>query len=330
MRSFSPFLSFQNIDFPDLTIDQQKKLCLTVQCRVELFHSNVCNGVEKGWPKRMFKKPDFQALGPKEKRCIYRDMERKAVFLYNKYVDEDRLAKRRRRRTNNTLAPILELIYRRNRFLRLKALGEPEPGYDAIVSESSMVADSEDENADLSLQTVINTGNTGTQKSNADRITDLNDNDCSSNAISENDQHGIENGVQRSGEWESKSTYTITQNFTIEEIAELHDNILIVGSECNVSSNSNEDALSEVISDDVVSSSQDTQSQGQRVDEQMPDMRSQDLLLGTPLIKSAARRRSALFDPDMDEDIDDEPNVDSLDFLSQCMTGQTSTQQQRQ
>lgn len=91
---------------------------------MELGRSNVCTGVERGWPKRMFSKPNFNDLEPKEKRCIYRTMERKAVFLYNRYVDVNRLKQRCRRRTTNALAYYYEERYRKQLFKRIKALGE--------------------------------------------------------------------------------------------------------------------------------------------------------------------------------------------------------------
>lgn len=93
---------------------------------MELGRSNVCIGVQKSWPKRMFKKQNFDDLEPKEQRCIIRDMERKAVLLHNKYVDEERMKQRCRRRTKNTLAWYYEKRYRKNLFMRVKALGEKE------------------------------------------------------------------------------------------------------------------------------------------------------------------------------------------------------------
>lgn len=91
---------------------------------MELARSNVCTGVERSWPKRMFGKPTFNDLNPKEKRCIYRDMQRKGVALYGKYVDENRLKKRCRYRTACTLAPYREVRYLKHQFMRIKALGE--------------------------------------------------------------------------------------------------------------------------------------------------------------------------------------------------------------
>lgn len=58
----------------------------------------------------MFNKEKYEQLTPKEKRCIDRNMQKKAVRLYNTYVDEQRLADRRRRRTLRALA----LYYRKN------------------------------------------------------------------------------------------------------------------------------------------------------------------------------------------------------------------------
>lgn len=56
----------------------------------------------------MFKKPTFNDLDPKEQHCIHHDMQRKGVSLYNKYVDEDRLKQRCRRRTTNAMAQYWE------------------------------------------------------------------------------------------------------------------------------------------------------------------------------------------------------------------------------
>lgn len=319
------FFSFQDTDAPDLTNEQRIELCLTVPCKVELFHSNVCNGVEKSWPKRMFKKANFQLLNPKEQRCIYRDMERKAVSLHNLYVDETRLAARRQRRTSRALAPFYELIYRKNLFLRIKALDEPEAGYDAIINESNILTDSE---ADESQQTVIDTGNTaGTQKSNEDRESiDLSGNDCSSDVASENAEH--QNGRRTlDSHWKSKSTYTITQNFSIQEIADTMDNNngTIIARECNVSSS--HDEYNVEMSESVVSSSQDsnfeTQSQSQNHHgNSTPELQSIDLMFGTPSINIARHRTNVLLNGDEGSEIE----FDSLDFLSQGMTAPTSTQ----
>lgn len=52
-------------------------------------------------------------------------MQRLGVMLYNKYVDEKVLAKRLQKRTDVTLAPYLELNYRKNLYQRMEALGTP-------------------------------------------------------------------------------------------------------------------------------------------------------------------------------------------------------------
>lgn len=51
-------------------------------------------------------------------------MTRHAVKLFEKYVDEDRLKRRKIRRTNRTLAPYYEERFLRNKYYRLKALGD--------------------------------------------------------------------------------------------------------------------------------------------------------------------------------------------------------------
>lgn len=72
----------------------------------------------------MFGKSDFLSLRQEQQQQINDDMQRKAVMLYNKYVDEDYLAKRLQNQTNRTLAPCLELNYRKNLFQRIEALGK--------------------------------------------------------------------------------------------------------------------------------------------------------------------------------------------------------------
>lgn len=128
----SQYSHLQDDGILELTIEQQKELCLTIPCRVELFHSNVCAGVEKSWPKRMFGQDDFRSLGQKQRLQIKNDMERKAVLLYNKYVDENYLAKRLQNQTNLALAPYLELNYRKNLFQRIEALGKSSKGSNFI------------------------------------------------------------------------------------------------------------------------------------------------------------------------------------------------------
>lgn len=120
---FSP----QDVDLDfNLTDEEKIDLCLKVPCRVELGRSNVCTGVERGWPKRIFKKDTFEELRPKEKQSIYRLMEKKAVHLDSRYVNDERLKERVRRRTTNALAPFWEERYLKHRYLRIKALGETQ------------------------------------------------------------------------------------------------------------------------------------------------------------------------------------------------------------
>lgn len=146
-------------------------------CRVELGHSNVCFGVEKSWPKRIFGKTDLKLLNEKEKTKMYAHMERKATKLYEKYVDKERLEKRRERRSIRALAPYYEEIYRRNLFKRIKALGET-----TTETHEYIDVDSEDSDIDISLQTVINTGSlAGTAQAHKSKrqkdVIDVNDND---------------------------------------------------------------------------------------------------------------------------------------------------------
>lgn len=126
------------------------ELCRKVPCRVELGRSNVCMGVERSWPKRIFQKDTFAELRPKEKRSIYRLMEKKAVFLDNKYVDKERLKERVRRRTTNALAYYWEERYLKHRYLRLKALGETQAQAEKhIESVIDVDDDNEGVNGDL-------------------------------------------------------------------------------------------------------------------------------------------------------------------------------------
>lgn len=64
-------------------------------------------------------------MRPEQKQQINDKMQRHGVTLYNKYVDENALAEAVKNRTNATLAPYLELNYRKNLFQRMKALGKP-------------------------------------------------------------------------------------------------------------------------------------------------------------------------------------------------------------
>ncbi|XP_055317705.1 dual specificity protein kinase splB-like [Sitodiplosis mosellana] len=209
-------LDDDDVDLPKLTENERIDLCLTVPCRVELGRSNVCTGVERSWPKRMFGIPNFNDLEPKQKRCIYRDMERKALLLYNTYVDENRLKERVRRRTANAHAPYWEQRYRKHRFLRIKALADQgECGTNAESVDDGMVnaelTDDDSDNdklvidesvAESSLDnsevTVINTGSTQPDKSvgkggyrkESSQI-DVNDNNYNMDNDDDDDDDGV-------------------------------------------------------------------------------------------------------------------------------------------
>lgn len=327
------FVAFQVKCSPDLTEEEQIELCLKVPCKVELFHSNVCKGVEKGWPKRMFNKATFDRLNPKEKRCIYRSMVKKAMFLYETYVDEKRLADRCRRRTSRALAPYYELQYRKNLFERINALGkdQPAPGYDATIDQSIALTDSEadedeaeefqDISQNLSLETVINTGKTGTQKSNvAAEQTDLSDADCHSDVMSENTEY--RNAKRTTSNWTSKTTYTITQNISDDDI---------IASEYEITSTSNHEYNIEMSESISATPSRDYNSE---VESQHGENFNRsnaifsELVLMTPMVKRASQRRNEI--PDGNTDEEGYSEADSLDFFTQEMEGRTSTQQQRQ
>lgn len=145
MHNSWKYFKFQSVDFPDFTETELKELSRKVPCRVELFHSNVCYGVEKSWPKRQYNRPKFKDLAPWQKQRIHHKMEQNAVYLYNRYVDAERLKKRQKNRTNRALAPYYEERYLRNLFNRIKALGDNE-------DDRHNMSDS-----DASLVTVINT-----------------------------------------------------------------------------------------------------------------------------------------------------------------------------
>lgn len=72
----------------------------------------------------MFGQENFRSLRQEQQQQINNDMERKAVMLYEKYVDEKYLAKRIKNQTNRALAPYLELSYHKNLFQRIEALGK--------------------------------------------------------------------------------------------------------------------------------------------------------------------------------------------------------------
>lgn len=116
----------------------------------------------------MFKQSDYQRLRPIEQREICRMMERKAVLLYNLYVDKERLEKRREARTFRALAVHHELRYRKRFYKFLQELADPQTGSDANI-ESDIEEDEEEEieadDTDASMQTVINTGSTRDENS---------------------------------------------------------------------------------------------------------------------------------------------------------------------
>lgn len=127
------------MDFPEFNESELKELSLKLPCRVELFHSNVCRGVEKSWPYRIFRRESFHDLLPHQKRILIRTMVRDAVKLYKKYVNEHELKARVRNQRNRTLATYFEERFLKHRYNRIRALGE-------ISSDS-----------ECSMTTVINT-----------------------------------------------------------------------------------------------------------------------------------------------------------------------------
>lgn len=150
--------------FPKFDEKDLKNLCKQVPCRVELFHSNVCFGVEKSWPKKQFGKPNFKSLKEEEQDYIRRKMEKEGVRLHQKYVNPIRLEKRRRKRTFRALAERYELKYQKNCFEKLKALERSQTkecdalanDQNEVLTEDENEANSEDEQFEwgYSLETV--------------------------------------------------------------------------------------------------------------------------------------------------------------------------------
>lgn len=101
--------------------------------------------MEQSWPKHLFGKANYSDLSSNEKRDLNSLMEKKAVFLYNKYVDKNRLERRRRAHTNRALAEYYEERYLFNMFNRIRKLGDADSNKSTIASDS-----------DCSLETVIN------------------------------------------------------------------------------------------------------------------------------------------------------------------------------
>lgn len=316
-----------------------KDLCLNVPCEVMLNHSNVCYGVERSWPKRMFDQPDFKKLQPIQQTKIYADMERKAVLLYNKYVNKERLDKRRRKRTNRTLAPYYEEMYRRNHYNRIKELGEPDQANNTITEESIVLSDSEPDN---SLQTVINTGSyRGNRSESSARkdapIIDLNENDNNFIVSDENIAHNVEVESVASGNNEDDKPSTIVDVDNYPDFGSYRVNKKLPSIEVD-NSNDDDDVLTidehfgDMMSEsEVTSTFEDNDFQQSHVPPLCftPQIDSHDILTAdTPAIAARQFHRSINYENDDDNDDIVEFDVDSIDFYSQQMIGiRTSTQQ---
>lgn len=292
----------------------------------------------------MFKKSDFQSLRPKEQRKIYRDMERKAVLLHDTYVSAERLEERRRKRSNRALAPYLEEIFRKNQFLHIKALAEPAPGYDAVINESTLEIDSEAE-ADESLQTVINTGQSrNTQQSNKStgekEATDFNDNDFVANDESIGNEVEIESEMHYNiDDWQSEYAYSTTTvaNVSFHKIDISEDTDDDFDGESEYRNAISDIGFVDILSESIVSSSvneHDKQSE-ERSGCVTPriDSNEYSLVGNTPALSELIRTRARGVVQDLmtvdDDDDEESEEVDSIDFLSQVMIGRTSTQQQQ-
>lgn len=260
--------------------EDRKRLCLKVPCRVELGHSNVCFGVEKSWPKRIFKdgKEDFKSLNQREKDKIYAHMEKKATKLHEIYVSKERLEKRRQSRSNRALFPFYEEIYRRNLYMRLEALSE------TTTTDTDEFTDADDEESvnDVSMQTVINTGSSRAETAESQKeVTDFNDNDVD-----------------------------------IIQIDETEDDIVDDDRFC--------DSMSESV---TTRSSVNNPAESEReLACATPNLGTQDLDMRTPQISHIQGRYLAEGSFGSDDDDGTSPEIDSLDFMSQCMEAITSTQ----
>lgn len=151
------------MDFPEFTESELKAIALRFPCRVELFHSNVCHGIERSWPQRMFGRANYHELLAYQKEILTKTMIKNAVKLYNEFVNEDRLKKRNKRQTYNTLCPYYEERYLKHRFYRIKALGDVEN--DAISSSECSMSTVIDNLQNTSTSTSISTStSTSTSK----------------------------------------------------------------------------------------------------------------------------------------------------------------------
>lgn len=181
----------QDIDFPDFSEAELKEMALKFPCRVELFHSNVCNGVEKSWPRRLFGQSKFQDLLPHQKRTLIHTMLKYGVKLYDKYVDKERLQRRRQQQRNLALAEYYEERFLRNQYVRLRALGDNVGWSDS------------DSDSDCSLVTVIDNTNSYCESesaSNESKSTDgSSTNEADSNSIDIDITKGRESSVNAYG-----------------------------------------------------------------------------------------------------------------------------------
>lgn len=142
-------------------------------CRVELFHSNVCYGVERNWPRRLFGRLKFQDLWPHQKDILIRKMLKDGVKLYNRYVDEGRLRRRQRRQRNLALAEYYEERLLRYRYIRIKALGDDDwSDTDSesdcttltVIDRTSSCREKEDSSSATNTATDLNVGDLGSQQ----------------------------------------------------------------------------------------------------------------------------------------------------------------------
>lgn len=196
---------FQAIDSPDFSESELKELAVKFPCRVELFHSNVCYGVEKSWPKRISKKSKYEDLLTHQKRKLQHMMERNAVYLYNKYVDLQRLERRRKRITNNTLSLYYTERFLRNRFQRIKSLGDAVHTSNSISVSDSSWTTAVDQEMEIDLLSDVSTEvrNGSTVEVNEDCDVEIEENVCIFFEISSDEGGQEDEGQLREHEQQS-------------------------------------------------------------------------------------------------------------------------------
>lgn len=126
----------------------------------------MCYGVEKSWPQRLFGKSKFQDLLPHQKRILIQTMSRDGVKMYKKYVDEDRMKRRRHRKTELALAEYYQERLLRNRFIRIRGLGNYS-GRTASDSDCSLVTVIDKSNSENVINATASAGRPNDNEANS-------------------------------------------------------------------------------------------------------------------------------------------------------------------